>query len=141
VSKLLFTNQELLTICLFGHLQGLFEKKAIHRLIGNHWKEFFPNLPAYQIFVTRLNQLEPTFQTIGGCLQKTSVENFEPEIDRIVDSLPRMLAKGGHAYSARVARDVSDIGSCASKSTYFHAARLHFLFAPEPLRATLSFHL
>ncbi len=124
-SKPLFTDQELVTIYLFGHLQGLFEKKAIHKLIDNYWRGFFPTLPAYQTFVARLNQLESTFQTLGGYLHEMLAESFEPEIDHLIDSLPVMLAKGGHAYSATVARDVSDVGYCASKKTYFHGVRLH----------------
>jgi hypothetical protein len=120
-----FTDQELVTIYLFGHLQGLFEKKAIHRLIDNYWREFFPNLPAYQTFVARLNQLEQTFQTIGSYLQKMLAESSEPEIDHLIDSLPIMLAKGGHAYFANVAREVADRGYCASKKMYFHGVRLH----------------
>jgi hypothetical protein len=124
-SKPVFTDQELVTIYLFGHLQGLFEKKAIHKLIEDYWRHFFPTLPAYQTFVARLNQLEPTFQTIGGYLQKMLAGNFTPEIDRLIDSLPVMLAAGGHAYSARVAREVADVGYCASKRTYFHGVRLH----------------
>jgi hypothetical protein len=120
-----FTDQELVTIYLFGHLQGLFEKKAIHKLIDDYWRAFFPALPAYQTFVARLNQMEQTFQTIGSYLQQMLKESFEPEIDHLLDSLPVMLAKGGHAYAARVARDVSDIGYCASKKIYFHGIRLH----------------
>jgi len=72
-SKPHFTDQELVTIYLFGHLQGLFEKKAIHKLIDDYWRHFFPNLPAYQTFVARLNLLEPTFQAIGGYLQELLV--------------------------------------------------------------------
>lgn len=124
-SQPVFTDQELVTIYLFGHLNGLFEKKAIHKFIDNYWRHYFPRLPAYQTFVARLNQLEQTFQTIGGYLQKMLAENFEPEIDRIIDSLPVMLAAGGHAYSARVARDEADVGYCASKKIYFHGVRLH----------------
>ena len=116
-SKPDFTDQELVAIYLFGHLQGLFEKKAIHRLIDKYWRHYFPNLPAYQTFVARLNLLEQTFQTLGGYLQKTLEENREPEIDRLIDSVPVMLAKGGHAYTARVARDVANRG--------FHGVRLH----------------
>src|SRR5437016_3824137 len=104
-SQPVFTDQELVTIYLFGHLQGRFEKKAIHKLIDHYWRHYFPRLPAYQTFSARLNLLEQTFQTIGGYLQKMVEENFEPEIDRIIDSLPVMLAKGGHAFAARVARD------------------------------------
>jgi len=124
-SKPDFTDQELVAIYLFGHLQGLFEKKAIHKLIDKYWRHYFPNLPAYQTFVARLNLLEQTFQTIGGYLQQMLEENFVPEIDRIIDSLPVMLARGGHAYTARVARDVADRGFCASKKIYFHGVRLH----------------
>lgn len=124
-SKPLFTDQEVVTIYLFGHLQGLFEKKAMHQLMDNYWRHFFPNLPAYQTFVARLNLLEPTFQTIGSYLQTRLAEHGEPAIDHLIDSLPVMLAQGGHAYAATVARDVSDVGYCASKKTYFHGVRLH----------------
>jgi hypothetical protein len=124
-SRPVFTDQELVTIYLFGHLQGLFEKKAIHKLIDDYWRHFFPNLPAYQTFVARLNQLEPTFQAIGGYLQELLAENREPEIDHLIDSLPVMLAQRGHAYTARVAREIADVGYCASKRTYFHGVRLH----------------
>ncbi len=54
-SKPVFTDQELVTIYLFGHLQGLVEKKAIHKLIDKYWRDFFPAVPAYQTFVARLN--------------------------------------------------------------------------------------
>lgn len=124
-SKPAFTDQELVAIYLFGHGQGLFEKKAIHRHIDQYWRHYFPNLPAYQTFVARLNLLEQTFQTIGGHLQQLLAENREPEIDRIIDSMPVMLAQGGHAFSARVAREVANRGYCASKKMYFHGVRLH----------------
>ena len=63
------TDQELIAIYWFSHLQGRFEKKAMYELIRDYWGEFFPQLPAYQTFVARLNQLEPTFQSIGAQLQ------------------------------------------------------------------------
>jgi hypothetical protein len=120
-----FTDQELIAIYLFGHLQGVFEKKAIHRLIDKYWRHYFPNLPAYQTFVARLNQLEQSFQTIGGYLHELLAERRTPEIDHLIDSVPVMLARGGHAYTARVARDVANRGYCASKKLYFHGVRLH----------------
>ncbi|MDT5121272.1 MAG: hypothetical protein QOC96_754 [Acidobacteriota bacterium] len=124
-AKPVFTDQELVTIYLFGHLHARFEKKAMHKFIQDYWREFFPHLPAYQTFVARLNQLEQTFQTLSGYLKNRLAESSEPEIDRIIDSLPVMLAKGGHAYSAKVARDIANRGYCASKKMYFHGVRLH----------------
>lgn len=136
-----FTDQELVAIYLFGHLNNLFEKKAIHKFIDRYWRHYFPRLPAYQTFAARLNLLEQTFQTIGGYLNERLAESRTPEIDHIIDSVPVMLARGGHAYGARVARDVSDVGYCASKKTYFHGVRLHTIaqrrFGGIPLPAQI----
>jgi len=82
-SKPDFTDQELVAIYLFAHGQGLFEKKAMHRLIDKYWRHYFPNLPAYQTFVARLNLLEQTFQTIGGYLNERLAESRQPELDHI----------------------------------------------------------
>ena len=126
-AKPAFTDQELVTIYLFGHLQGVSEKKAIHKLIDSYWRHFFPRLPAYQTCVARLNLLEPTLQAIGGYLQELLAKDRQPGIDHLVDSLPVMLAAGARAYTARVARDVADVGYGASKRAYFHGVRLHTL--------------
>jgi len=121
------TDQELITIYWFGHLQRRFEKKAIYTLIKDYWWEYFPKLPAYPTFVTRLNQLEPTFQSLGAELQACLQAQHLPEADHVIDSLPVMLARGGHAYTATVAQAVADVGYCASKKMYFHGVRLHTL--------------
>jgi len=100
----LFTDQELITIWLFAHLNGFSQKKQMHSFIKNYWFDWFPRLPAYQTFVYRLNLLDASFQTFGKVLLKALHRQPQPEIDRIVDSLPVMLAQQGHSYSARVAR-------------------------------------
>ena len=124
-----FTDQELLTIWFFAHLQGCFEKQQMHTLIRNYWHAWFPHLPQYQTCVLRLNQLEPTFQTCGrtllAALAAAQPQHAAPELDRIVDSLPVMLARHGHSYGARVAREVANVGYCAAKKTRFHGVRLH----------------
>lgn len=122
-----FTDQELITIWFFAHLNGFFQKKQMHELIQNYWHNWFPRLPAYQTFVFRLNQLEATFQTFGRVLSQSLATAEMPEIDQIVDSMPVMLAQDGHSYSAKVARDIADIGYCAAKKTRFHGVRLHVL--------------
>jgi hypothetical protein len=50
-----YTDQELITIYLFGHPQGRYEKKASHDLIAQYWRPSFPPLPAYQTFCARLD--------------------------------------------------------------------------------------
>ena len=126
-AKPLFTDQELITIWFFAHLEGRFEKKKMHSLILKYWRDWFPRLPSYQTFVLRLNRLEPTFQTFGALLSDRLATRQTPEIDHIVDSLPVMLAQHGHSYRARVGREFADVGFCAAKKTRFHGVRLHLI--------------
>jgi hypothetical protein len=51
-----FSDEELLTIYLFGHLQGLTTRRRIYDYIHNHWREWFPTLPSYQTVFARLFQ-------------------------------------------------------------------------------------
>jgi hypothetical protein len=122
-----FTDQELITIWFFAHLEGCFEKKKMHRLILKYWLDWFPRLPSYQTFVLRINRLEQTFQTFGAVLSGALAATHTPEFDHLVDSLPIMLAQHGHSYRARVGREVADIGFCATKKMRFHGVRLHCL--------------
>jgi hypothetical protein len=122
-----FTDQELITIWFFAHLEGCFEKKKMHRLMLKYWRSWFPRLPSYQTFVLRLNRLEPTFQTFGARLSGALAAARTPEFDHLVDSLPVMLAQHGHSYGARVGREIADIGFCAAKKTRFHGVRLHWI--------------
>src|SRR5690242_2833142 len=101
--KPLFTDQELLTIWFFAHLNGYFEKKQMHTFISNYWHTWFPLLPAYQTFVLRLNQVEASFQTCGAVLLQALETQQTPCRDHLVDSFPVMLARHGHSYGARVA--------------------------------------
>jgi len=122
-----FTDQELITIWFFTHLEGCFEKKKLHTLIRKYWQPWFPNLPSYQTFVLRLNRLEPTFQTFGTLLSGALAATRTPEFDRLGDSLPVLLAQHDHSYRARVGREIADIGFCAAKKTRFHGVRLHLI--------------
>ena len=94
------TDPELIAIYWFCHLHQRFEKKAMHAFIRDYWWEFFPKLPAYQTFVARLNQLEPTFQALGALLQARLQAQTVAELDQLLDSMPIALARGGHAYTA-----------------------------------------
>jgi hypothetical protein len=122
-----FSDQELITIYLFGHLNGLYQKKAIYRFTCNYWAKWFPDLPSYQAFNRRLNLLESAFHRIGATLLETLRDGQAAEIDHLIDSMPVMLAKGSFSRRASVAREVANIGYCAAKRLHFHGVRLHFI--------------
>ena len=140
-STLAFTDQELITIFFFGHHNGLFQKKAIYKFTVNYWKQWFPQLPSYQTFCYRLNRLEQTFQALGGEWLRSLKAEMAPEIDRLVDSFPVMLAKHGHAYTAKVAREIANKGYCAAKKTHFHGVRLHTIAQRRSRQLPLPDHL
>ena len=122
-----FTDQELITVYLFGHWNGLYQKKAIYRFTRNYWAKWFPDLPSYQAFNRRLNLLESAFHAIGSYLLETLADARTAELDHLIDSMPVMLATGSFSPRARVARDVANNGYCAAKKLHFHGVRLHFV--------------
>jgi hypothetical protein len=133
-----FTDQELVCIWFFGHLNDKFNKQQIYNFIKTYWADWFPSLPSYQTFSYRLNLLEQTFQSIGAELFARLRVFQTTEHDHLIDSFPVMLASGGHAFRAKVGREIADVGYCAAKKTYFHGVRLHaiatrrFACLPDP---------
>ncbi len=125
--KPVFSDQELITVYLFGHLNGLYQKKAIYRFTRNYWADWFPALPSYQAFNRRLNLLDEAFHSIGASLLDTFKGERAAEIDHLIDSLPVMLASGSFSRRARVAREIANTGYCAAKRRHFHGVRLHFI--------------
>lgn len=138
-----FTDRELITVYLFGHLNGLYQQKAIYRFTRNYWMAWFPNLPSYQAFNRRLNLLESAFHSIGAVLLDSLASGQTAEIDHLIDSMPVMLASGAFSRRARVAPDVANQGYCAAKRLHFHGVRLHFIAGrrsgslPKPVRIWL----
>ncbi len=119
------TDEELLTMYLFGHLQGFHQQRRIYHYVRRHWHVWFPALPSYQAFNRRLNLLAPAFSELIGNVLESSIVQLAPSADRLIDSLPVMLAKGTRSSTARVAKEVADKGFCSSKSSYYHGVKLH----------------
>lgn len=140
----LFSDEELLTMYLFGHLQGHTTGRRIYDYSQNHWREWFPALPAYQAFNRRLNELAPAFELLIEQLLKSAAWQIQPADDRLIDSVPVMLARATRANRARVAPELADTGFCATKQMYYRGVKLHFIAArrshrlPLPERIHLS---
>lgn len=125
----LFSDEELLTMYLFGHLQGLTTQRRIYDYIRHHWREWFPALPAYQSVNCRLNQLAPAFELLIEELLGSGAWQIRATDDRLIDSVPVMLARGTRANRARVAPDLADTGFCATKQQHYRGVKLHFIAA------------
>jgi hypothetical protein len=123
-----FTDQELLTIYLFGHLQGLTTQRRIYDYFASHWREWFPALPSYQAFNRRLPQPTAAFELLidENLIAAGKRENLS-SADRLIDSLPVMLSVGTRSNRARVARHLADVGFCATKQIHYCGVKLHVI--------------
>lgn len=124
--KPVFTDEEIITVYLFGQLNEKFNHRQIHGFIREYWHDWFPALPSYQAFNRRLNLLTDNFQTLFAHLLN-AVKNNQPadSLDYLIDSLPVMLAVGTRAGRGRVALEIAKTGFCATKQINFHGVRLH----------------
>ena len=57
-----FTDEEAMTVYLFGIIQGHNKVKNIHQYAQQHLLSWFPKLPSYQAFDNRLNHLCYAFE-------------------------------------------------------------------------------
>lgn len=131
--KPVFTDEELITVYLFGQLNEKFNHRQIHRFIQEYWLEWFPDLPSYQAFNRRLNLLADNFQALFAyLLHNLHLNRTELSADYLIDSMPVMLASGTRSKRARVALEIAKTGFCATKQINFHGVRLHLFANRQP---------
>jgi hypothetical protein len=143
-----FTDQEAITIYLFGLLQKQRETKGIYQYAVNHLKDWFPSLPSYAKFNERLNWLNSALaaltQYIADRIILPEYLNGQQLVDAVIDSCPIIMAKGSRADRAKVAPEVADKGPCPSKNMWYYGVKLHALgicvpsTLPSPACITLS---
>jgi hypothetical protein len=122
-----FSDEEVLTVYLFGLLQRRFTVKEAHRYALEHWSAWFPALPKYEGFNYRLGRLAAVFPYL--------IEQLLPDIPDhgivhevlMTDSMPIILARASRADNAKVAREIANKGYCSSKKLYYHGIKLHAL--------------
>jgi sRNA-binding carbon storage regulator CsrA len=132
-----FSDEEILTIYLFGVMQKRFELRSIYDYTQNHLSHWFPGLPSYQAYVARLNRLSDVFPPLLEQLLKACPQDDLLREVRLLDSLPIIMANARRSGSAKVASEWANKGYCASKDMYFYGVKLHVLAFRQP--GTLPF--
>ncbi len=142
-SKPAFTDPELVTCYFFGMLNNHYQQQKIYDYIANHWHECFPDLPTYQAFNNRVNNLAAHFAVITDLLlsEKHRLLDLSATEDSVIDSFPVMLKRGKNAKSGRVARGCADFGYCASKDIYYWGVKLHNLAVRQTRSLPVPFQL
>jgi len=126
-SKPEFSDSEVLTIYLWGIMNGHRKVKPIYEYVRNHLKEWFPKLPAYATYIQRLNRLHQAFAGLLSLIQNDFPPLSELEHICLIDSMPIMTANARRSSRAKVAREIADKGYNAVKETYYCGLKLHIL--------------
>ena len=127
-----FSDEECITVYLWGISQRRFEQKTIYQYTKNHLLEWFPQLPSYQAFSDRLNRLAPAFQALSEIWLGIIGVDWDEYKDYIVDSCPIILAKGPRSGHAKVARELCEKSYNSSRKEWYYGMKLHAVVARNP---------
>jgi len=122
-----FTDIEILTTYLFVVSEQRYTQvKEVYNFIKDYWLDWFPDLPTYQAYNARLNNLVPVWQHL---LEHLFVRFIPEDCDlniSLVDSFPIVTCKGRNRI-AKVAREITDKGYCSTKNMHYYGLKLHNL--------------
>jgi len=127
-----FTDEEVLTIYLFGLIRDRETIKSIHEYAEDHFPEWFPDLPCYGGYVQRLNRLSAAFAPLTEAAIAEVDSEAVAQTLRIADSFPVMMAKEKRSSQAKVVPQIADKGYCSSKDTFYHGVKLHVVAQKRP---------
>lgn len=130
-ANLVFTDEEVITLYLFGIIDGRRSIKKIYEYADRHLRAWFPFLPSYVAYVQRLNQAAEIFPPLLEKLQLDSeITKGNPVL--LIDSFPVVLAKQGRRFTAKVAPELASSGYCSTKKLYFYGVKVHIAGRNQP---------
>jgi hypothetical protein len=115
------TDAEILTIEVFGQMQGHHDDAAIWRYMKAHWQAWFPGLGSYKAFVKQCANLVHLKQKIFAQL-------YAPQDDvHITDGLPMAVCHYARASRCRLFKGEAAFGFCAAKDEHYYGFKGHLI--------------
>lgn len=124
-----FTDEETITLYLYGILEGHHKLKSIHSYAQKHLMGYFPNLPGYSGFSHRINQVNSVFAPLVDIISTQMTTRMSADtLTGIIDAMPIVMAQRGRRFKAKVAPDIAtNNGYCATKKFFYYGVKLHVL--------------
>lgn len=121
-----FTDQEIMTIYLFCvNAEKKISISEMHEFILNYYSDWFPKLPSYVAFNTRLNKLVDAFSLLlNGLITEFAPATISTE-NSLIDSMPIITSSGKRP--GKVAKELTDKSYCSTKNLYYYGLKLHTL--------------
>jgi len=127
-ADLSFSDEEVITIFLYGVMNKRRELKEIYQEAERYLKPWFPKLPSYVAFVQRINRVCDVFVPLIESLQSNLPADIYFETHQLIDSMPIVMAKQGRRFKAKVAKELATAnGYCATKKMHYYGVKLHVL--------------
>jgi len=121
-----FTDTELITIYIFCIIhEQRSNNTQIYKFADNYLRSWFPKLPSYTAFNTRLNNLAAVFEVLAEILMSELQPETSQNYIKVLDSMPVITCSGKR--KAKVAPEITDKGFNSTKNMYFYGLKLHFL--------------
>lgn len=124
------TDAEVLAIYFYcRRYEDKHKKSSIYDYACRYMKSWFPNLPNYANFNSRLNNLDSAVLSLLPLLLKHIdnehiIKNIDSQI-ALVDSFPIILCSGKRA--GKVARELSDKSFCSTKNLFYYGVKMHMV--------------
>ncbi len=127
-ADLSFSDEEVITIFLYGVMNKRRELKEIYQEAERYLKPWFPKLPSYVAFVQRINRVCDIFVPLIESLQSNLPKDIFFETHQLIDSMPIVMARQGRRFQAKVANEIATSnGYCTTKKMYYYGVKLHVL--------------
>ena len=121
----LLTDEEIIAVFLNGIMTGRTQIKSIYNFTVSHLYEWFPHIGTYETFVRRLNQISDAFAGLSEMLSSAHFPGEAQRQQKLVDSMPIVLAKAKRSSRAKVSPENADKGYCGSKDMFYYGVKLH----------------
>lgn len=132
-SDLSFSDPEVITLYLFGIIEGQHTVKLIHAYADKHLRSWFPKLPKYKTFDHRINRLHDVFVPLLNIICDSLGPNESQSIIGLTDAMPIIMAQRGRRFHAKVAPEIATKnGYCATKKLYYYGVKLHVVATKIP---------
>ncbi len=121
-----FTDQEAVTVYLYAVSEENKRLiKDIYTYTDKYLRCYFPKLPSYQAFNSRLNRLFPVLQGLLEEILRHHLPLDCSPTESLVDSLPIITYRG--PAHGKVAPELTAKGYCSTKDLYYYGLKLHAL--------------
>lgn len=132
-----FTDAELFTCAVFAQVVGYRNKKDGYMYIHDHYAQWFPALPCYEVYNRKLNKFSEAIRYIYKSIaRKYGIANG---LYAMIDTEPIEVCQSQHSQHSKAAQPFVSKGYCAAKKKYYIGAKLQVFAMARTNKLPLPF--